>query len=78
MIKVVMRELSKMDSYKRNIQKSICFLHVSNKKNHYIFLCGSWEMYWKRIFCCNLYVIVTIASQSQKYLAVNLSSNFLA
>lgn len=32
MIKVVMRELSKIDSYKINIEKSICFLHVSNKK----------------------------------------------
>lgn len=78
LIEVVTREFSKMDSYKINIEKSICFRHVSNKINRYIFLCGSLGMCWKRIFCYNLYAFITIASQPQEHLAMNLSSNFLA
>ena len=39
------------------------------KESLWVFLfMGSWEIYWKRLCCYDLYAIITIASQSQKIL----------
>lgn len=62
-----------MAGYK-TIQKNQSFSYVSAiKKNHdtYFSFVGSWEIYWKRTCCYNLQATITIASQSQKYLAIN-------
>lgn len=73
-------EFSKMAGYNINMENSISFLCVSNKKKSlYIFsFVGSWEIIWKRLCCYNLYAIITTASlsQSQKDVqSMNLSSN---